>query len=157
MEWSETDMIGRWISFLYRYNQVFMDKQLGSYSIGGGQFIYLLILYMQDGISPEKLANILNIDKGTTTVAVKKLLEEGYIRREPNSKDRRSYKVYLTEKAKQIQDGFKQTLSLWTELLTEDFTEAERLEASAYLKRMNDNAVKVLKKERGEIDGTTSS
>lgn len=147
MEWNETDMIGRWISFLYRYNQIFMDNQLSPYGIGGGQFIYLLILYMQDGISPEKLAGILNIDKGTTTVAVKKLLKEGYIRREPNPMDKRSYKIYLTEKAEKIQGEFKKVLSLWTELLTKDFTKTEKLEASTYLKRMHDNAVKVLKKE----------
>lgn len=150
-------MIGRWISFLYRYNQVFMDKQLSSYDIGGGQFIYLLILYMQDGITPEKLSSVLNIDKGTTTVAVKKLLEEGYIRREPVPKDKRSYKIYLTEKAEYIQDEFKRILSLWTELLTENFTETEKHAASTYLKRMHDNAVKVLEKEGDEANKSASS
>ena len=154
MEWNETDMIGRWISFLYRYNQIFMDKHLKPYGIGGGQFIYLLILYCHDGIRPEKLADILNIDRGTTTVALKKLLKEGYISREPDPQDRRSYEVYLTEKAKRIQNEFKKVLSLWTELLTEGFTETEKSEASAYLKRMHDNAVKVLKNKNEKNEAT---
>lgn len=156
MEWNETDMIGRWISFIYRYNQIFMDQQLKTYCIGSGQFIYLLILYCQDGITPQRLASILNIDKGTTTVALKKLLDEGYIRRETDQNDKRSYKVYLTSKARKIQESFKGILSLWTELLTAGFTDAERIQASSYLQRMNDNAVNILRKERGEIVGSPS-
>lgn len=153
MQWTESDMIGRWISFLYRYCQIYMDKHLGPRGIGSGQFIFMLVLYLQDGITPERLADILNIDKGTTSVALKKLADAGYIEREPNPHDRRSYQIHITEKANRVERDFQETLVLWTELLTENFTEQEKHEASLYLKRMHDNAARVLRRERGLTDG----
>lgn len=148
MKWNKIDMIGRWISFLYRYNQIFMDEQLKKFNIGSGQFIFFIILLTHDGMSQESLANILNIDKGTTAVAMKKLESEGYIVRKKDKKDKRSYRIFVTEKALGIQDEFKNILSEWTELLTKGFTSEEKQTASDLLMRMNNNACEALKAKK---------
>lgn len=149
MEFDETDMIGMWISFLYRYNQIFINQQLKKFNIGGGQFIFLLVLFQHDGINQEEISKISLIDKGTTAVAMKKLLKEGYIVVTKNENDRRSYKIFITEKARSIEKDFKKALSKWTDILTENFTENDKKASSNYLKRMYENAADVLINEKG--------
>ena len=94
--------IGRPISILYRYGQSYTSKKLEAYNIGSGQYIFLLALYRNDGISQEELSAYLKIDKATTAKAVKKLIEAGYIRRDIDSSDKRAYKVFLTAKARDV-------------------------------------------------------
>jgi|GEM_PF-321876 len=148
MEWSETDLIGRWISFLYRYNQAFVDKHLGEDGIGSGQCMFLVSLYMREGITQAGLADLLRIDKGTTAVAMRRLERAGYVRREPDPTDGRANRLFLTEKARRLEGRLKDVLSLWTTILTDGFTDEEAHEASSLLRRMNDNAVKEFDLER---------
>lgn len=148
MEWSETDLIGRWVSFLYRYNQAFVDKHLGEEGIGSGQYMFLVALYMREGISQAGLADLLRIDKGTTAVAMRRLERAGYVRREPDPTDGRANRLFLTDGARELEGRLKDVLSLWTDVLTDGFTDEETHEASSLLKRMNDNAVKEFDLER---------
>jgi DNA-binding MarR family transcriptional regulator len=148
MQWNKTDMNGKWISFLYRYLQIFMDEQLKRFGIGSGQFIFLLTLLNSDGVSQESVATSLGIDKGTTAVAMKKLQEKGYIIRKTDRADRRSYRIFVTQKARSIQKEFKEVLSSWTDILTKGFTRAEMKQAADILVRMNDNAGTALREKR---------
>lgn len=148
MEWNETDLIGRWISFLYRYNQAFVDKHLGEDGVGSGQYMFLVALYMREGISQAGLADLLRIDKGTTAVAMRRLERAGYVRREPDPTDGRANRLFLTDRARELEGRLKDVLSLWTDVLTDGFTDEETHEASSLLRRMNDNAVKEFDLER---------
>ncbi|WP_243466358.1 MFS transporter [Methanosarcina mazei] len=51
----------------------------------------------------ESLSDYLKIDKGTTARAIQKLVDEGYVFRQRDEKDRRSYRVFLTEKGKKLE------------------------------------------------------
>ena len=48
----------------------------------------------KDGIKQEEMASSLNIDKGTTARAIKKLEEEGYIYRQKDKEDNRAQLVF---------------------------------------------------------------
>ena len=93
--------IGRSISLLYRYGQMFAGDRLKRHGVGKGQYIFLKALYREDGINQEALSDYLCIDKGTTAKAVKKLEAESYVERSVSSDDKRSYKVYLTGESPQ--------------------------------------------------------
>lgn len=140
--------IGRWISIIYRYAQNYMTKELEPYNIGSGQFMFLLTLYKEDGIHQEKLSCYLNIDKGTTARAIKKLEREGYVIRKEDMEDRRAYKVFLTEKAIEIQPIVYKALMNWTDVLSKDFTSDEKEMILVLLKRMAENAASFIKEQQ---------
>lgn len=82
-------------------------EKIEPYGIGSGQFPFLMRLYREDGINQESLSDYLKIDKGTTARAIQKLVDEGYVFRQRDEKDRRSYRVFLTEKGKKLEPDMK--------------------------------------------------
>lgn len=132
--------IGRWVSVLYRYAQCYLDRELRQFNISSGQFMFLAALLGKDGISQESLSSILNIDKGTTAKALKKLEKVGYITRITDTDDKRVNKVYVTNKALEIKPFLMQISLNWTDTLTSGFTEEEKGQILELLKRMSQNA-----------------
>ena len=87
--------------------------------------MFLIQLYKKDGISQEELSQNLSIDKGTTCRAVKKLVEQGFLTRERDEHDKRAYKLYLTDKSKEIKDEVFQLLYQWEESITTTISQEE--------------------------------
>ena len=126
-----------------------MDRKLGPFELGSGQFIFLLSLYNHDGVSQESLAKSLKFDKGTTAVAMKQLETRNYVVRETDSSDKRSLKVHVTPKARAIESDFMEIITGWTDILTRGFSEQERTTAADLLKRMSENAATALEGNAG--------
>ena len=85
--------------------------------------MFLLELYIQDGRNQEELSERLKIDKGTTARALKKLEEQGFITRLKDECDKRSNKIYLTQKA--IQENVYDILDEWNKKLRESLSKEE--------------------------------
>lgn len=117
--------VGKYISRLYRKCGCFISKELSQYGIGSGQMMFLLELYKQDGRSQEELAEILDIDKGTTARAIKKLEEEKFVIRERDEHDKRAYKIYLTDQSKELKGNIQGVLDQWNKILLSNVTEEE--------------------------------
>lgn len=126
MKTNDCGNIGKYISQIYRKGRIFIGKGLEDYNIGQGQFMFLLELYIEDGRNQEELAEVLKIDKGTTARAIKKLEENEFIRREKDEKDKRSNRVYLTEKGKSMKDNIFAILNQWDKKMSEQLDEDER-------------------------------
>jgi DNA-binding MarR family transcriptional regulator len=138
------EFIGKPISYLYRYEQIYIGKKIEPYSIGSGQFPFLMRLYHEDGINQESLSDYLKIDKGTTARAIQKLVDEGYVFRQRDEKDRRSYKIFLSEKAKKLEPDMKKIASEWENILFSSFDENQRKEITNSLKIMFENVLKIM-------------
>lgn len=133
------DNIGKYISQIYRKGRIFIGKDLDKYNIGQGQFMFLLELYVEDGRSQEELAEVLKIDKGTTARAIKKLEENGFVRREKDDKDKRFNRVYLTQKGKEIKNNIFFILNKWDKKMSEQLDEEERQLLTKLLKKVCSN------------------
>jgi DNA-binding MarR family transcriptional regulator len=131
--------IGKSISIIYRQGQCYINKMLEPYGISSGQFIFLSILYQKDGIKQEEMASSLNIDKGTTARAIKKLEEEGYIYRQKDKEDNRAQLVFLTQKAHDIKDDIYKILKSWTNILVSGFSEEDTIKLVELLEMMTEN------------------
>ncbi|WP_160670280.1 MarR family transcriptional regulator [Clostridium sp. C8-1-8] len=123
---NNNEMLGAYISQLYRIGSAFISKELAQFNIGYGQFRFLMELYENGSLCQEKLAEMLYIDKGTTARAIKKLEEEGYVLRVRDGADKRMYKVSLTDKAKGIESDIKKVIKNWNEKLTSDLSDEEK-------------------------------
>lgn len=139
MNRKENNHIGKYISQIYRKGRIFIGKGLEEYNIGQGQFMFLLELYIEDGRNQEDLAEVLKIDKGTTARAIKKLEENGFIRREKDEKDKRFNQVYLTQKGKDIKDNIFFVLDQWDKKMSEQLNEEEREQMIKLLSKVCSN------------------
>lgn len=86
-----------------------------------------------------ELATKINRDKSTTTVLVRKLENDGYVQTIPDSLDKRSKIIFLTEKGKKFNSI---TAEISKELLStfyNGFTEEEKNDFFNYLQRIQKN------------------
>lgn len=144
--------IGKWVSILYRYRQNYLGKRLDPYNIGSGQHFFLMILSQNNGISQEELSDLLKIDKATTAKAVKKLEDEGYLTREVDSTDKRAYQVFLTDKALKVIPIIHETVRDWEKIITEGFSESNKILIEELLGKMAQNACQMKHKEGKTIE-----
>ncbi|QJA08331.1 winged helix-turn-helix transcriptional regulator [Romboutsia sp. CE17] len=131
--------IGKYISQLYRKGSVFINKEVSKYGISSGQFMFLLEVYIQDGRNQEEISEKLKIDKGTTARALKKLEEQGFITRVKDEYDKRSNKVYLTDKAKEIRENVFDVLRDWNHMISQSLTEEEEEAMDKLLEKVCNN------------------
>lgn len=87
------------LSVLFRNTQKYYDHVLSKYGLGAGQLMYLLFINEKEGVTMQEVTRLGEMDKGTTTKAISRLTEEGYIRSVVDEKDRRVRHLYCTEKA----------------------------------------------------------
>lgn len=137
MEYYEN--IGRYISYLYRMGQCYINKELEPYNIGSGQFTYFMVLYNEDGISQETISERVKMDKATTGRAIKKLAEEGYVYRRRDLEDKRSYQIFLTDKGISMKPIIVNILKEWNSLLLEDMEISDKKSAVELLEKMAEN------------------
>jgi DNA-binding MarR family transcriptional regulator len=122
----QKDRFGKHISLIYRYSQIFFNSELKKYNLGSGQYIFLVNLFKNNGISQEQLSEIVNIDKTTTARAVAKLVNENYVIRKISDNDKRAYNLYTTDKAESIKNNLFGTLDSWNKIMLDNFNSEEK-------------------------------
>ena len=117
MEVGQGKSIGTYISNFYRLGTSFLSREYKDYGIGSGQYQFLFLLYEQDGVSHDLLTEKMAVDKATTTRAIMKLEEEGYVKRIVDKDDKRKYQIFLTDKAKEKKEEILEIGSRWEKRL----------------------------------------
>ena len=130
----------RFLSCLYRHTQMYFDRQLSRYELSYGSLSFLMILFHYDRIHQEEISRKLSIDKATTTRAIRKLVELGYVRREIDPADRRAYFIYLTEKGLALKPELKRLSREWSDRLTTGFSPEDKEQFFKLLEKMSQNA-----------------
>ncbi len=135
--------IGRWISIIHRNRQNYLTKRLEAYRIGSGQHIFLMVLSCHDGISQEQLSEHIRLDKATTAKAIKRLENEGYVRREVDPRDKRAYKVFLTDKGVEVIPVIQEAIRDWEQMVTHNISADEVEILMDILAKMARNACEI--------------
>lgn len=133
------DSIGKRISTLYRYTQIYLSQELRRFDLERSQTPFLANLLKKDALKQKELAKKLNVNKSTVAKAIKGLEEKGYVEKKQCTEDRRSAKIYVTEKALEIKADFFVVLKNWTEVLTNNFNSKEEVEIRRLLDKMEEN------------------
>lgn len=90
------------LSVLYRNTQKYFDRMLAPYDIGSGQLTFLLVINENEGITMQEVTRVGEVDKGTTTKSIQRLIDQGYIQTRTDEKDRRVKRLYMTRKGADI-------------------------------------------------------
>ena len=130
---------------IYRCTQVYLDKRLEKLSLTTGSYPYLLVLNRSEGISQNEISRELNVDKAMSARTIKKLIELQYIRKEENKNDIRAYKLYLTDKGKEIIPEILSIIEEWTNMIIEGNEEEHINSSIEFLGNILENAKRVKK------------
>lgn len=128
--------IGKYLSIINRKGNVFITKEISKFGIGSGQVMFLMELYKKDGISQEELSEGLNIDKATTCRAIKKLEEAEFLTRVKDKNDKRAYKLYLTQKSKDMEESIRDVLRICEDHISKNLSEEEVKTLAMILKKI---------------------
>ena len=90
------------LSILYRNTQKYYDHVLAQYDMGSGQLIFLLYINEHKGVTMQDVTNATQVDKGTTTKSVQRLIDQGYIQARQDENDKRVKRLYTTDKVADV-------------------------------------------------------
>ena len=99
----------------------------------------MFVIWRNDGISINELAQKTSLGKSTLTSMLDRLEANGYLKRIPSPEDRRKILIMRTEKDKSFQDLYIQVSQDMTKLFYKGFSKSEIDEFEQYLSRIFDN------------------
>lgn len=114
--------------------------QLEPMELKGCHASYLTEVCAHPGISQDKLAKRICINKSNVARQAAILEEEGFITRKPSQADKRAMELYPTEKTLQLMPEITEILNKWEDFLLADLSEAEVEQVHSVLQRMRDKA-----------------
>lgn len=128
---------GTYISVLMRQLNLFFSHELSEVEITASELMYLSQLYTRDGLTQDEMATKISVDKAATTRTIQGMEKKGLIVRDSNEKDHRSKCVYLTDKAKQMEEYIREIQKKWSDYIMQDMTVSEAELFAKQLKQMS--------------------
>ncbi len=129
----------REIGMIARCVNTIADAEYRRFSLEKGQFLYVVRVCEYPGINQETLSNMLKVDRSTTAKAVGKLIKQGYMRKERSEKDKRSYKLFPTPRARQAYDVLRNVEDKAAESALSNFSDDEKMMVLTLLAKMRKN------------------
>ena len=101
---------------------------------------YLTEICAHPGISQDRLARLICINKSNVARQVAVLEEDGFVRRIPSEADKRVMELYPTEKTLEILPKINDILMCWEQCITHDLSEEEKELITTLLGKMSKRA-----------------
>ncbi|WP_434511130.1 MarR family winged helix-turn-helix transcriptional regulator [Desulfitobacterium sp. AusDCA] len=133
------NFILREVGTLARSIQSISDIKFKEINLQRGQFIFLTRVFENPGINQIDLSNLLKVDKATTTKAMQKLVDEGYITKIRDEIDKRMWRLYPTDQAKSVYAMIIEEENRNISVCFSDLTEGEQQLVYRLVKKMREN------------------
>jgi DNA-binding MarR family transcriptional regulator len=88
----------------HRAFQRLLGRRIAPYGVSRGQWYFLRVLWLSDGLSQRALSARVGMMEPTTVIALRSMERAGLIRRVRSADDRRKVEVWLTAKAKRLRN-----------------------------------------------------
>ena len=88
----------------HRAFQRLLERRIAAYGVTRGQWYFLRVLWITDGLSQRELSARVGLMEPTTVIALRSMEKSGLIRRVRRDDDRRKVRVFLTAKATRLRD-----------------------------------------------------
>lgn len=135
--------IMRRMNVISRCESIYRTEQLGE-DLPGIFHSYILTICAKPGMSQDKLAKHLCLNKSNVTRHLAKLEKNGYIERKVCVEDKRELLVYPTEKMLEIYPEVVRITREWNVLVAEDVSEEELEVFHRVLDKMVDRSRKIV-------------
>lgn len=122
-----------------RDHNYYMNKELRKFGLGKHDIRVLREIYTFDGLSQNEICNNLKEDKITISKSIKNLVACGYVKKEPDSNDRRITRLSMTEDGIQKRNEILNVLNRLNEILLKNFNDEDKQNALSILEQMASN------------------
>jgi MarR family transcriptional regulator, organic hydroperoxide resistance regulator len=120
----------------------YVKAKLEPLNIAPEQNLIMLLLLETDGLTQNEIAKRLNKDKTNITRMISNLEKKGYIRRNVNEIDRRSFNVYLTEGGKNLGESLYPIAQEHNQIVCSGISNEELVTVQKVLMKMRKNVEK---------------
>ncbi len=120
-----------WQSIANSYNQIGAEFEI-TQAVG-----YMLIHVHKEGTAVSQIASLLGLKSTSLSRMLNNMEKQALVYREVDPNDRRSVKIFLTEKGKRKRQIAKKVVQDFNEYLNIHIGENERLQLIASLKKIN--------------------
>ena len=118
-----------------KFNELLKEKNIDEFN--GSQGVILYSLWNNKELTIKEIGKITGLAKTSLTSMLDRMEEKGLIRRKDNSEDKRSIKIMLTDKAKELEkDDISNKMS---NIFYKNFSDKEINEIENYLERIISN------------------
>lgn len=101
-----------WVHNISKNQLKYLNLRLADLDLGH-EIRYVMIIYDNPDLSQEDLVNLSGQSKGNIAKIIKKLEDNGYVKREINPKNRRKYMLKTTSKANELVPKIRQISREW--------------------------------------------
>ena len=108
------------------FNKLY-SKALETFGITYPQYLVLLALWEEDGLSAKELGEKLNLGTGTLTPMIKRMEANGWVKRERSTADERKVCISLQTKALEEKEAIVQKIATELKLCNIEYEEYEQL------------------------------
>ena len=105
-----------------------------------GQYLYLVRIKENPGIISDHLAGMLSVDRTTTARSVKKLEQNGLIKKESDQQNKKIKHLFVTEKGQQLAEKIEQENAYSNKQMLTGLDSKQVEALSKSLKKMEQNA-----------------
>ena len=125
---------------VYRCGNQFRNEKMAEYGLKGIHIGYLTRICAEPGISQDRMAQKMYVNKSNVARQAAVLEEAGFITRRPSQEDKRMLGLYPTEKALTLLPRLREIVAQWDAVITGDMTKEEVEAVTRVLSRMRKRA-----------------
>lgn len=140
----------KWLSVTDRFYKIYLDKQLAPFGLNNSQYMFLIKICRSPGILQDSLLDMFYVHPSNIVRTIAALEKHGLITRSPNDKDKRTCKLYPTNRALSVIDEVQAVCEKTESLLLRDISEAEQKLLMQLLMQAGKNITAELHIERKE-------
>lgn len=121
-------------------------QKAGIEEFNGAQGRILYVLWQEEGLPIIELSKRTGLAKTTLTSMLDRMEEKGFLKRTADGRDRRMLRIFLTPKAKVLNDRYNEVSDEMSQIFYQDFSEEEITAFEGSLDKILSNLVR---KENG--------
>ena len=130
----------RLINRTSRLGEMYRNEKMEKYGLKGMHHTYILNICNNPGVTQERLAEIIFVNKSNVARQLAFLEKSDYVKRAPDPKDGRKLLVYPTDKAHDVYPKVANILSEWNEIILEGVSSEEKEVLEKHLADMMEKA-----------------
>lgn len=113
------------------------DEAMKQHGVRVGQNLLLQVLWDTDGLTPGELAEQLQVSTPTVVKSANRMEASGLLTKRRDTVDRRLVRIYLTERARNVQDAVQSARADLEQRVTATLTDTERTHLIEALHKIN--------------------
>ncbi|MCI8417179.1 MAG: MarR family transcriptional regulator [Lachnospiraceae bacterium] len=140
----------KWLSVADRFYKIYLDKQLAPFGVNSSQHMFLLKICDAPGILQDSMMDMFYVHPSNIVRTIAALEKQGMITRSPYDKDKRTWRLYPTDRAMSVCKEIRSICENTEALLLQGISEGEKNLLIELLMRAGKNITEELHIERKE-------